>query len=196
MRKTFFVLLLFLVGCTSFSPVLKPISKSEVSASKESINLFVKPVITQGIGSEDKKQWKMDVSAYFTAFEVALVNNTSKSLVFDPEKSFLQIEEDQRFAALDQEASLQYYKREDARSSMSLIPKSKEKAANEVAIIKAAGISGGRIDPGEQRRGLLFFRKVAQDHCRNVVLNLAGITVAETGEDKRFSFAFSCDTTG
>jgi len=196
MRKLVIALSLFCFGCTSLSPALKPVSKGEVSTSKESINLFVKPVVTQGLGSEDEKLWKMDVSAYFTAFEVALVNNTMKSLEFDPRQSYLLIEEDQRFAALDQEASIKYYKLGDAATTFTLIPKSEKKVREEIARIKAAGLQGGTVEPGQQQRGLIYFRKLKQNHCENVVLNLEGIRVAETGEEKRFSFVFSCDIAG
>lgn len=196
MRLALPILFVFLTGCTSFSPLLIPADNGQTAFSQEAIHVFVKPITTHGIGSDDERQWNVEISAYFTAFEVALVNSTKKEVFFRPLKTYLQVEDNRRLSALDREGSVQYYKMGDDPSRFVWIFKSKKKEEKEIRMIRAAWLEGGSIQPDQQKKGVIFFKKVKQDHCRKVVLSLKGITVVETGEEKQFSFSFSCKTKG
>src|SRR5581483_2422985 len=78
-----------IAGCASVSPPLAPISNAPISSDAETIQVVVKPIVTKGIGSEDEKKWGVDLSAYFTSFEVRVINKTKKQIFFNPLQSYL-----------------------------------------------------------------------------------------------------------
>ncbi len=198
MRTSIFLFFLWslIAGCTSVSPPLTPLASGPISSDTETIQVIVKPIVTKGIRSEDEKKWGVDLSSYFTSFEVRLINNTSKQIIFNPLHSYLIDEKDQRRTALDEKESIRYYIKGDGDSVMTLVPKSDAKIEEETKKILTARISEGPVLPGKRKEGILLFKKISRDHCQKVTLELNGITVFESGEEKRFSFSFSCDSEG
>jgi hypothetical protein len=171
-----------------------PTSEGKNVSGRESIQVIVKPITTQGIGSEDEKRLGIDLSKYFTAFEVVLANETKETLSFSLSKTYLRIEAEEEHRPLNETESIQYYKEGDDPTRIIFFPKSKKKMAREIEKIKAARLKDGELAPGDRKEGLILFKKIGQDHCRDVVLTLEEITVIKTGEKKRFSFPFSCKT--
>ncbi len=181
-----------LVGCTSFSPVLKPAARGPSASTEEVINVMIKAITTEGFASEDEKQWGVDLSAYFSAFELALTNNTLREISFNPLESYLLIEEDEKLQALDEAAAEKYYREGDDPSRFVFVPISEKKMVRELKRIKAARLTGGALKAGQMRKGILFFKKLKTDHCNQVTLQLEGIRVVNTGKKKPMSFEFSC----
>lgn len=192
MLKTILVLAVFLFGCTPSSPLLLPTAEGKNAAGTEVIQIIVKPITTHGIGSEDEKRLGIDLSDYFTAFEVILVNQTKEAISYSLSKTYLAIEGEREQLPLSEAGSIRYYHEGDDPTRIILFPKSKKKMAQEIDRIKIARLKDGDILPGDRRGGLILFKKISQDHCRDVVLTLDDITVTKTGEKKRFSFPFSC----
>ncbi len=186
------VLLFPLVSCTSFSPVMKPSAKGPSAKTEEVINVIIKPITTEGFASEDEKQWGVDLSAYFSAFEVALTNNTLREISFKPLESYLLIEGNGKLQALSEVATEEYYRVGDDPSRLILFPKSEKKMARELKRIKAARLTGGILQPEQQRKGILFFKKLKKERCNKVILQLEGIRVVKTGKKKALAFDFSC----
>ena len=181
-----------IAGCASVSPPLTAVSNAPISSDAETIQVIVKPIVTKGIGSEDEKKWGVDLSAYFTSFEVRVLNQTKKQISFNPLQSYLVDGADQKQSALNEAESILYYKGE-GDSVITLVPKPNAKIQEETEKIVAARLNEGAILPGEQKDGILLFKKISRDRCQKVSLELNGITVPESGEEKRFSFSFACD---
>jgi len=187
-----FSLFFSLVSCTSFSPVMKPAAIGPIANTEEVINVMIKAITTEGFASEDEKQWGVDLSAYFSAFEVSLTNNTLREISFEPLQSYLLIEGNRKLQALGEAAAEKYYREGDDPSQFVLVPISEEKMKRELKRIKAAHLPGGILGAGQQRKGLLFFKKLKTDHCNKVALQLEGIRVVKTGKKKTMVFDFSC----
>jgi hypothetical protein len=190
-----FVLWGLIAGCASVSPPLAPISTGPISSDTETIQVVVKPIVTKGIGSEDEKKWGVDLSAYFTSFEVRVINKTKKQISFNPLQSYLIDGTDRKQTALNETESVRYYKGE-GESVITLVPKSNLRTQEETEKILNARLIEGPVLPGEQKDGILLFKKISRDRCQKVTLELNGITVPESGEEKRFSFSFACENKG
>ncbi len=193
MLKRSALFLLLLVGCSSTSPLLTPTTIGKNVPMREAIHVVVKPIATQGIGSEDEKRLGIDLSSYFTAFEVSIVNGTKETISFSPLNVYVQLESGQKLHVLDEEHSIRYYREGDDPSRIALFPKSKKKVQGEIEKIKKSRLIGSDIAPGRQNNGLVLFKKVSHKRCREVILTLEKITVVRTGEKKSFSFPFSCN---
>jgi hypothetical protein len=191
-----FVLWSLIAGCASVSPSLSPIAKAPVSSDTEVIQVVVKPIVTKGIRSEDEKKWGIDLSSYFTSFEIRVINNTNKQISLNPLQSYLIDEMNQKRSALDEKGSIRYYLNGDGDPVITLVPKSKAKIQEETEKILTARLMEGPISPGKQKEGILLFKKISRDHCQKITLELNGITVSESGEEKKFSFSFACDKEG
>lgn len=194
--KKFIFLIIFFAGCAAQSPPLSPLTESPTSSNSETIQVVVKPVVTKGFGSEDEKKWGIDLSAYFTAFEVRVINHTSKDIFFSPFRARLVTEKEQVFLPLTEKESIHYYKNGNGEPIITLFPKSEQRAAEEIEKIKEAHLPETDISPGNAKEGLLFFKKIGSEGCQKVVLELNEITVVESREVKNFSFPFACDKKG
>ncbi len=190
--KRLILFTILLAGCVSASPTLIPTAEGPSASGSEVIRVFVKPISTGGIGSEDKLKWGIDLSAHFTAFDVRVINNTPKDILFEPLHSFLIDDQNRKHPPLDREDSIRYYTEGNQRSLFTLIPKSRWQLAKETDKIQSRVITGGIIQSGRQKEGLLLFKKMSTDQCQKVVLTLNGITVVETKEEKPFAFPLSC----
>lgn len=187
---------ILLTGCMPSHPVLRPTSEGPSAPGSELIRIIVKPISTAGFGSDDKLKWGIDLSAHFTAFDVRVVNNTPKEILFEPMHSFLTDEQNQKYPSLSREESIRYYEEGDQRTLFTLIPRSAWRVGKDTDKIQRSVITGGIIQSGGQKEGLLLFKKMSAEHCEKVVLTLDGITVIETSEEKRFAFPLSCKGRG
>lgn len=189
--KSFIVLVLLLAACVPLSPPLTPLEKHSTAEGPEIVQVVVKPVVTSGIKSEDEQKWGVDLSAYFTAFEVRIINKTNEEIIFEPTQARLVDERGQVVKALDEKGTIRYYMTGGGDPVVTLIPKSKAIVEEETKRILQARLKSATIIPGEQKEGLIFFKKVSPEHCQEIVLEL-DVAVGESGERKEFSFPFSC----
>jgi len=192
MKRLLLIILLF-SGCVNAAPTLIPIATGPSAFGSDVIRVFVKPVDTTGFGSEDKRKWVIDLSTHFTAFEVRVVNNTRKEILFEPLHTFLTDDQNRKYPSLDREESIRHYTEGDQRTVFALIPKSEWQIGRDTDIIQKGVITGGVIQPGGQKEGLLLFKKMDAESCQKVILTLNGITVVKTKEEKSFSFHLSCE---
>ena len=192
---------LLIMGCGTISPSLYPIpkivedSKGEV---KGQITFFVKPVITTGFSQEERREYKVDLSAYFTSFEVTVVNGTSFSVEIKPE--FFSIMENDGFISpsLSIEESLDYFRTGDekSREAIRLISKPYHLIKEEREALKKLYLQNKILEPGTELRGLVFFKKISPDKCEHVKLMVQDLKINPTGETKKIEFYFSCQPTG
>ncbi|MBI3802836.1 MAG: hypothetical protein HY282_03650 [Nitrospirae bacterium] len=193
MKSLIFLLFTLVVACTSLSPSLSPLDHSNAPDGSETIQVVVKPVVTSGIRSEDEQKWGVDLSSYFTAFEVRIINRTNTEITFDPGSARL-ASVDQKSFSLNEKEAIQYYMNSSGEPVVTLIPKSSAIIEDETKKIRAARVRGGEIESGGKKEGLIFFKKVSPKKCKEVTLEL-DVAVRESGEKKSFSFPFSCDGT-
>jgi len=189
--KPFVFFFLLLSACIPLSPPLTPLEKHSTAEGPEIVQVIVKPIVTSGIKSEDEKKWGVDLSAYFTAFEVRIINKTNEEITFEPTRARLVNESGQAATALDEKGTIRYYMNGGGDPVVTLIPKSKAIVEEETKKILQARLKGATISPGGQKEGLIFFKKVSPEHCREIVLEL-DVDAIESGERKEFSFPFSC----
>lgn len=188
----FFIFLLFLLGaCAPLSPVLSPLDPPPAAEGPEIIQVIVKPVVTSGIKSEDEQKWGVDLSAYYTAFEVQIINKTNEEVIFEPTQARLVNGSGQVIQALDEKGTIRYYMNGGGDTVVTLLPKSKAIIEAETKRILQARLKNATIAPGGQKEGLIFFKKVSPEHCKEIALEL-DVDVSESGERKEFSFPFSC----
>lgn len=190
MRALF--ILFILVGCTSNAPLLKPTAQGPSSNAEQTIQISVKAITTEGFGSEDEKRLGIDLSKYFSAFEITLSNQTHETIAFSPLKTRLELAGGATYHALDEKKAIEYYRVGDDPDRIILFPKSKQKMTEETETITALLLSKASLKQGEQQKGLLVFEKIRQNRCQAVTLNLDGISVLSTGEQKPFRFSFAC----
>lgn len=189
--KPFVFFLLLLGACAPLSPPLTSVDKPSTAEGPEIIQVIVKPVVTSGLKSEDEQKWGVDLSAYFTAFEVRIINKTNEEISFEPTRSRLVNEGGQMVQALDERGTIRYYMNGDGDPVVTLIPKSKAIVEQEKRRILQARLKNETITPGGQKEGLIFFKKVSPERCQEIALELE-VAVGESGERKEFSFPFSC----
>lgn len=189
--KRFIIFVFLLIGCTPVAPPLSPLEKPSTPEGSEIIQVIVKPVVTSGIQSEDEQKWGVDLSAYFTAFEIRIINRTNEEITFEPAQAHLINGGGQVTPVLDEKGTIQYYMNGGGEPIVTIVPKSGAIVEEETRRILRARMKEGIIAPGGQKEGLLFFKKVSPEHCQEIVLEL-DVVVSGSGERKGFSFPFSC----
>lgn len=112
-KSIVFLLFLSIMGCGSISPSLYPIPKiieNPVSGLEEKITFFVKPVITTGFSQEERKEYKVDLSAHFTSFDITVLNGTHSPVEIKPELFSLVEDEGSPLLPLSMEETLDYFR--------------------------------------------------------------------------------------
>ncbi|MFY9269123.1 MAG: hypothetical protein WAO55_05160 [Candidatus Manganitrophaceae bacterium] len=170
---------------------MSSLDQGAAQTNSEVIQVVVKPVITSGFQSEDEEKWGVDLSAYFTTFEVKIINKTSEEIAFDPDRARLYQGEESVFPVLNGKEAVQYYMTGSGEPVFTIFPKSKAIVEAETKKILEARMEGGIIAPGEKKEGLIFFKKISPRQCKELVLKLS-VAVTGSGETKEFSFPFSC----
>ena len=191
----FFVFLLLLPSaCETRAPYLTPVSPDIESPSESNqVIVEVKPVETSGFGNKERERLGIDLSAYFTAFEVSIQNRTAKAVSVEDQAAALQDASGISNATLSDEESLAYYRSDDpSRVEAVLIPKSSAVAQKEMEKIRRLRLKAGEIPAGESVDGILLFRKVPPDQCRTVSLVFKGIRISGESGNREFRFVFSC----
>ena len=190
-----------MMGCGTISPSLYPIPKINENfkgESKGQITFFVKPVITTGFSREERREYKVDLSAHFTSFEVTVLNGTSYPVEIKPELFSIMEDDGSISPSLSIEESLDYFRTgdEQSREAVHLVSKPYFLIKEEIEALKNLYLHKKLLEPGTELRGLVFFKKISPDHCEHVKLMVQDIIIKQTGETKKIAFHFSCQPTG
>ncbi len=178
------VLLVLAAGCTPKSPHLRPLTDPAGSdPSKRQVLVDILPIDTFGFGNAQKKRFGMDISRFFTAFEVEVKNRTDRPVEMDPLASVLTFSAGQTQSPLSMEEALRYYRE---------TPRTVAAQEREEAIIRKLTLTGQNIQPGEAAKGIIYFTKVPPGECRMVKLALNGVRVSGEEQGRLFRFEFLC----
>jgi len=147
----------------------------------------VRPLDTS-LGSEDRRHYEVDLSAYFSAFLVTIENRTSHSLVVDLASSTLQEGSAQpREVLTDDELVRTYRHRREGEGTIELVPKAPAVIKRELERIRAVRSGAVTLTPGEQIERILLFRPVAAG-CGQSLLTIRGMEVIDEPGGLEFRF--------
>jgi hypothetical protein len=185
---------LLLSACGARSPYLKPAtSGAESSPEAKQVVVEITPVDTSGFRNSERERLGIDLSAYFTAFEVKIRNQTTQSVVVDGQGAQLFDDDQKSYPALSYQESLDYYRSGGlSDEKMEIIPKSSSVSKEEIEKIRELRLKGGEMASGGTQSGVLFFRKVPPDKCHHVSLNMNGVRIFGEDQSLQFWFTFSC----
>ncbi len=188
-------ILIFLVGCTAASPYLEPSREEKVPEGKEYITVYARPIYTKGWFSEDKKRFGIDLSSYFAAFDIKIINKTNRTLNFDKNRAGLVDSMGTTYAPLGEGEGVEYYKSGGLGSDKAIVvlPKSRKIAEEDIERIRKIILPDRvNIGKGEEKSGIILFKKLKGESCKGITLKIRGITVEGSEQEKEFEFRFVC----
>ncbi|HLF86185.1 MAG TPA: hypothetical protein VI584_03815 [Nitrospiria bacterium] len=188
-------ILIFFVGCTATSPYLEPSREEKVPEGKEYITVYARPIYTKGWFSEDKKRFGIDLSSYFAAFDIKIINKTNRTLNFDKNRAGLVDNTGATYAPLGEDEGVEYYKSGGLGSDKAIVvlPKSRKIAEEDIERIRKIILSDRvNIGKGEEKSGIILFKKLKGESCKGITLKIKGITVEGSEQEKEFEFRFVC----
>ncbi|MFZ5875309.1 MAG: hypothetical protein ACOYXU_02755 [Nitrospirota bacterium] len=182
-----------LAACATRPPVFEPVPVNS-SAGAHDVVVQIQPIDTQ-LGSEDRRRYGVDFTAYFSAFRVRVENRSPHPLVADLTPSTLGPAGGPVTGVLSDEELVRLYRRGGMdEGAVELIAKAPAVVKREIEQIRAARMPAGRVDPGGQLEGVLFFRPPPGPNCAPSVLTIQGIELLD--EPQRLEFAFPLDPCG
>jgi hypothetical protein len=180
-------------ACATRPPVFEPVPVSS-SAGAHDVVVQIQPIDTQ-LGSEDRRRYGVDFTAYFAAFRVSVDNRTRHPLVADLTPSTLGPAAGPVSAVLTDEELVRIYRRGGMDAdAVELIAKAPAVVKRDLEQIRAARITSARLEPGDRVEGVLFFRPPAAGECVPSVLTVRGIEILD--EPQTLEFAFPLDPCG
>jgi len=163
------------------------------STGSKQVAVEIKPVVTSGFRNPERERLGIDLSAYFTAFDVAIRNQTNRSVAVDGQDAVLLDDDRKPYAVLSMEESLDYYGSGGHEGEKAVVvTKSLATAKEEMEKIRQLRLKSGEILPGGSLNGILLFHKIPSDKCRQVGMNLKGIRISGEENNREFRFTFSC----
>ncbi len=190
------ILSIFLVtACATDAPVLNPVGATVgTEAAPDQLTVLVKPIVTTGVGNEERRRLGIDLSAYFSAFEVSVVNRTSKSVALESEQAVVLDSDRILYHALQEEEALDYYRygEQDPERTIVLVPKARQILKKDADRLRDLRLRSVSIPAGHFMKGVLLFRKVPKDRCDPVTLKIEGLRITGEEANREFTFRFSC----
>jgi hypothetical protein len=192
------ILVLGLGGCTTASPALTPDPSGMSHAGStdplaHQLKVSVRPVVTTGFRSEDRKQFGVDLSAYFTAFYVEVQNGLTREVFVDASKIFLQESNQPPLQTLNESESIEYYRQGDQpQPVLTIISKSRKLEKQEIAKIRDLRFKSAALPPGSQHRGVVYFKKILNRQCQGILFSMTGVQVEREEAPREFQFRFNC----
>jgi hypothetical protein len=192
------LLFLGLGACAGTAPVLTPdptlaTQGEDADLLGHQLRVSIRPVITTGFRSEDRKQFGVDLSAHFTAFYVEIQNGLSREVWVDASNIFLQISDQPPIQAFSESESIEYYHRGDReRPVLILVPKPRKMEKQEIAKIMEMRLKPATLPPGSRHSGLVYFKKIPDQQCEKVFLRIGDVQVEGETDPRQFQFGFNC----
>lgn len=189
------ILSLFIVSaCGTRAPFLNPVTPgTEPSTGSKQVVVEIRPVDTSGFQNEERSRLGIDLSAYFTAFEVTIRNETQGTITLDGHGAQLLDDEPKTYAVLSAGESLDYYQSGGVSDEkMVIVPKAIGVAKEEMGKILQLRLKNAEIPSGGSEHGILLFRKIPTDKCHQVSLTLTGVRINGENQNREFKFEFSC----
>jgi hypothetical protein len=192
--STLILSLFFVSACGSRAPFLNPMTPgADISPGSKQVVVEIKPVDTSGFQNEERKRLGIDLSAYFTAFDVTIRNQTPETVTLDSQGAQLLDDEPKTYSVLSAGESLDYYQSGGVSDEkMVIVPKAIGVAKEEMGKILQLRLKNAEIPSGGSENGILLFRKVPTDKCHHVSLTLNGVHISGENQNREFKFVFSC----
>lgn len=175
-------------ACALRPPMVEPLPVVPTAGGQDLV-VQVRPLDTS-LGSEDRRRYEVDLSAYFSSFLVTIENRTSHPLAVDLASSTLQEASAQpREVLTDDELVRTYrYGREGSGSGgIELVPKAPAMIKLELERIRAVRSGAVTVAPGDQIEQVLIFRPVAAG-CGQSLLTIRGVEVIDEPRGLEFRF--------
>jgi hypothetical protein len=181
-------------ACGTRAPYLNPVTPgSDSSNGSNEVVVEIKPVDTSGFRNPEQERLGIDLSAYYTAFEVTFRNGTSRVVNLDSRDAVLLDDDQKTYTVLSVGESLDYYQSGGMPGEKTVvIPKSLAVGKDEMEKIRRLRLKSGEIPPGGTETGFLLFRKVPEDKCHQISLSLKGVRISGEDRNREFRFGFSC----
>ncbi|HTN43391.1 MAG TPA: hypothetical protein VMN77_06305 [Nitrospiria bacterium] len=185
---------LVVLACATRAPFLNPVTPgTDTSSGSKQVVVEIKPVDTSGYQNEERKRLGIDLSAYFTAFEVTIRNQTPDKVTLDGQGAQLSDDEQKSYTVLSAKESLDYYQSGGVSGEkIVIVPKAVGIAKEEMDKILQLRLKNSDIPSGGSAYGILLFQKVPAGKCHQVSLTLNGVRIYGESNNRVFQFTFSC----
>lgn len=194
--RVFWIFVLFLLpsACGTRAPYLNPIApETDSSAGSNQVIVEIKPVETTGIRNPERERLGIDLSAYFTAFEVTIRNQTSRTVTVDGQDAHILDDDRTSYTVLSVEESLDYYRSRGSSDETALVlPRPLSVIKEEMGKIRQVRLKSGEVPPGASETGIFLFRKIPPEKCRKISMSFKGVRISGENQNREFNFAFSC----
>ena len=166
--------------------MVEPLPVAPIAGGQDLV-VQVRPLDTS-LGSEDRRRYGVDLSAYFSSFLVTIENRTSHPLAVDLASSTLQEASAQpREVLTDEELVRTYRYGREGSGGIEVVPKAPAVIKLELERIRAVRSGAVTVAPGDQIEQVLIFRPVAAG-CGESLLTIRGVEVIDEPRGLEFRF--------
>jgi hypothetical protein len=182
------------VACAPRPPVFAPLPVAETPGARDVV-VHVRPIDTR-LGSEDRRQYGVDIGAYFSAFLVSVENRTAHDLAVDLKASTLESPSGPVSEVLSDDDLVRTYRRGGMdEKAVELVAKAPAVVKRELEQLRAARMPATQLGIGGRVEGLLYFRPPPTTaDCTQTLLTIRGIEILE--EPQQLEFQFPLDPCG
>ena len=181
------------MACTPRPPVFAPVPVAETPGPRDVV-VHVRPIDTR-LGSEDRRQYGVDIGAYFSAFLVSVENRTVHELAVDLKPSTLGSPSGPVSEVLGDDDLVRTYRRGGMdEKAVELVAKAPAVVKRELEQLRAARMPATQLGIGGRVEGLLYFRPPTTVDCTQTLLTIRGIEILD--EPQQLEFEFPLDPCG